>query len=396
MLISPCLTARKHMLNGKGLSALFVSTWLFGFSFGLYEIMFPLYMDHVSIPLMEIGYVFTASAIFITFLSIFLGAKSDKYGRKVFIALASLLAGLSYFLTPNFKSIGVMVLLKILFDSAVAIRNAVFATMVYEQDRRGFIASYSKVSGVEFTSQALGLASAGLLISTYGYWLPLVFSGFLQVVGFLAIVFLFAEQGVPATRRIAKTLGEKHVGKGLNRGLMIMAVSGLVVTIGGSATHSFITPMFFSKKFSLSLETLSILMTVHRLSLGIPMLLSSRIVTGLKKFSYKSSLILFTCLQGIFTSLATLPSDFTTSAALWLLHDPAGASVWLPLRSYLVQKYCNDETRGRDYNVVNFISSLGNIIGPFLAGYSGSININLPFFIGGLIIILSNFPLISL
>ncbi|MEM2049566.1 MAG: hypothetical protein QXZ11_00400, partial [Thermoproteota archaeon] len=89
-------------------------------------------------------------------------------------------------------------------------------------------------------------------------------------------------------------------------------------------------------------------------------------------------------------------SDFTTSAALWLLHDPAGASVWLPLRSYLVQKHCNDETRGRDFNVVNFVSSLGNIIGPFLAGYFGSIDINMPFFIGGLVIIFSNLLLIPL
>ncbi|MEM2931156.1 MAG: MFS transporter, partial [Thermoproteota archaeon] len=238
------------MLSGKGLSALAISTWLFGFSFGLYEILFPLYMDSVSIALMEIGYVFTASAIFIAFLSIFLGAESDKYGRKIFIALASLLGGFSHFLTPYFNSVIMMGLVKILFDSAVAIRNAVFATMVYEQDRRGFITSYSKVSGLEFISQAIGLASAGLFISIYGYWLPLVFSGLLQVVGFLIIVFFFSEQDAPAGRRIVKPRAGKGGGKGLNRGLIIMAVSGLVVTTGGSATHCFITPMFFSKKFS--------------------------------------------------------------------------------------------------------------------------------------------------
>jgi MFS family permease len=78
------------------------------------------------------------------------------------------------------------------------------------------------------------------------------------------------------------------------------------------------------------------------------------------------------------------------SAALWLLHDPLGASVWLPLRSYLIQKHCNDETRGRDFNMVNFVSSLGNIIGPFMAGFFGSMDINFPFLIGGLVIILSN------
>ncbi len=384
------------MPDRKGLTALTVSTWLFGFSFGLYEILFPLYMDYVSIPLMEIGYVFTASAIFIAFLSIFLGATSDKYGRKIFIASALLLGGFSHLLTPYFESVIIMGVAKILFDSAVAIRNAVFATMVYEQDRRGFIASYSKVSGLEFISQALGLASSGLFISIYGYWLPFVFSGLLQVIGFLVIALFFSEQDSAGVRHVEKPLEENGGGKGLNRGLIILAASGLVVTIGGSATHCFITPMFFSKKFSLSPETLSILMTVHRLSLGIPMLFSSRIVTGLKKFSYKSSLILFTCIQGVFTALATVPGDFTMSAALWLLHDPLGASVWLPLRSYLIQKHCSDETRARDFNVVNFVSSLGNIIGPLLAGYSGSMSINLPFLIGGLVIILSSLLLIPL
>jgi len=290
------------MLSSKGLAALAVSTWLFGFSFGLYEILFPLYMDSVSISLMDIGYVFTASAVFIALLSIFLGAKSDKYGRKIFIALASLLSGFSHFLTPHFSSVVMMSFIKILFDSAVAIRGAVFATMVYEQDRRGFIASYSKVSGFEFISQALGLASAGLFISTYGYWLPLVLSGLLQAAGFLIIVFFFHEQDVSAGRSIRLRRGNSG-SKGLSRGLMIMAVSGLVVTIGGSATHCFITPMFFSKKFSLPPETLSILMTIHRLSLGIPMLLSNRVAGSLKSFSYKFSLILFTCIQGFFHSL---------------------------------------------------------------------------------------------
>jgi len=384
------------MVNRKEFSALVISTWLFGFSFGLYEIMFPLYMDYVYISLMEIGYVFTASAVFISFLSIFLGAKSDKYGRKIFIALALLLGGFSHFLTPFFESVIMMSIVKILFDSAVTIRSMVFPTMVYEQDRKGFIASYSKVSGLEFTSQALGLASAGLFISIYGYQLPFLFSGILQIMGFLIIVFFFTEQEGSVVRPVTKAFGGRSGGKVLNRGLIVMAVSGLVVTIGGSATHCFITPMFFSKKFSLSPETLSILMTIHRLSLGVPMLFSSRIVVGLKRFSYKSSLIIFTCAQGFFTALATVPNDFATSAILWLLHDPVGASVWLPLRSYLVQKYCSDETRGRDYNMVNFVSSLGSIIGPFLAGYSGSININLPFLIGGLVIILSNLLLIPL
>ncbi|MEM2089159.1 MAG: hypothetical protein QXF52_10925, partial [Thermoproteota archaeon] len=106
--------------------------------------------------------------------------------------------------------------------------------------------------------------------------------------------------------------------------------------------------------------------------------------------------ILFTTMQGLFTVLATLPESFLASAFIWLLHDPFGASVWFTLRNYLIQKHSGDETRGRDYNIVSFISSIGNIIGPFMAGYFGSMNINLPFLMGGLIMILSNLLLIPL
>lgn len=55
------------MAYKRGLIALIVSTWFFGFSFGLYEILLPLYMDSLSISLINIGYVFTVSALFIAF-----------------------------------------------------------------------------------------------------------------------------------------------------------------------------------------------------------------------------------------------------------------------------------------------------------------------------------------
>lgn len=384
------------MASRTGLIALTVSTWFFGFSSGLYEILLPLYMDSLSISLMDIGYVFTISALFIAFLSIFLGAKSDIYGRKVFMTSALLLGGFSHLLTPFFSSVIAIAIVKTMFDSAVAVRGAVFTPMVYEQDRHGFISSYSRISGLEFISQAIGLISAGLLVSIFGYRVAFTISSILQIIGFLILAFFFKENRKVREKDFLKTNGEGNVEKKFSRELKVLSVSGIVLLAGSSATHLFTMTLFFSKKFSLSPEVLSILMTMHRLSLGVPMLYNDRIIKGSKRLSYKSFLILFTTMQGLFTALATVPQGFLASAFIWLLHDPFGASVWFTLRNFLIQKYAGDKTRGRDYNIVSFISSVGNIIGPFIAGYFGSIDINLPFLIGGLIMILSNLLLIPL
>jgi DHA1 family multidrug resistance protein-like MFS transporter len=384
------------MASRTGLIALTVSTWFFGFSSGLYEILLPLYMDSLSISLMDIGYVFTISALFIAFLSILLGAKSDIYGRKIFMTSALLLGGFSHLLTPFFSSVTMMAIVKTMFDSAVAVRGAVFTPMVYEQDRHGFISSYSRISGLEFISQAIGLISAGLLVSIFGYKVAFTISSILQIIGFLILAFFFKENRKVREKDFLKINGEGNVKKKFSRELKVLSVSGIVLLAGSSATHLFTMTLFFSKKFSLSPEALSILMTMHRLSLGVPMLYNDRIIKGSKRLSYKSFLMLFTTMQGLFTALATVPQGFLASAFIWLLHDPFGASVWFTLRNFLIQKYAGDKTRGRDYNIVSFISSVGNIIGPFIAGYFGSIDINLPFLIGGLIMILSNLLLIPL
>jgi DHA1 family multidrug resistance protein-like MFS transporter len=384
------------MADRTGLIALAVSTWFFGFSFGLYEILLPLYMDSLSISLMDIGYVFTISALFIAFLSLILGAKSDIYGRKIFMTSALLLGGFSHLLTPLFSSVIMIAIVKIMFDSAVAVRGAVFTPMVYEQDRQSFISSYSRISGLEFISQAIGLISAGLLVSIFDYRAAFTISSTLQIIGFLILALFFKENRKIREKDVLKINGKGNVEKKFSRELKILSISGIVLLTGSSATHLFTMTLFFSKKFLLSPEVLSILMTLHRLSLGVPMLYSDRIIKGSKRVSYKSFLMLFTTMQGLFTALATVPESFLASAFIWLLHDPFGASVWFTLRNFLIQKYSKDETRGRDFNIVSFISSMGSVIGPFMAGCFGSININLPFLIGGLIMILSNLLIIPL
>lgn len=380
-------------MNVRSLIGTVLPVTIFGFSFGLYEVLFPLYMNFIGISLLQMGFVFTISALLVALMNILVGEKSDVLGRKIFFSSALLLGGISHFTTSFFSSLIPLTILKILFDVSVTIKNAVFVPMIFDQDRDNFIPAYSKMSGLEFIFQALGLAFSGVLVELFGYQTTFIFSGFIQLVGFLIFSVLFVE----GTRKhLNVKVREESSQLKFPRQLIILSVSGLILFIGSSASHSFITPLFFSEKFSLPPVTVSMLMTIHRLSLGIPLMYSDEIIKKLKKFSLKFYLILFVSIQGLFTAVSTIPSMFVISAFLWLLHDILGASLWLPIRNYIIQLYCREGNRGKDYNLVSTISSIGSILGPFLAGVSGSFDINMPFFLSGIIIVVSNAPLLTL
>ena len=380
-------------LDAKSLIGTILPIVIFGFSFGLYEVLFPLYMNFLNISLLDMGFAFTLSALFVTIANIFIGERSDILGRKIFFSSALLLGGISHLTTSFFSSLIPLTILKILFDTSVAIKNAVFVPMLFDQDKENFIPAYSKMSGLEFIFQAVGLALSGFLVEFLGYHTTFIVSGILQIFGFVVFSILFVER--TRNRIINKSNNVKSYSK-FPRQLVVLSVSGLILFIGSSASHSFITPLFFSEKFALSPVMVSILMTIHRLSLGIPLMYSDKIIKKLKRFQLKFYLMLFVSIQGFFTAISTFPNLFVASAFLWILHDFIGASLWLPIRNYMIQLYCREDSRGKDYNLVSSISSIGSIVGPFLAGVSGSMSINLPFRLSGIIIILSNIPLYML
>ncbi|MEM3415062.1 MAG: MFS transporter, partial [Thermoproteota archaeon] len=263
---------------------------IFGFSFGLYEVLFPLYMNFLNISLLDMGFTFTISALVVTVMNIFIGKRSDILGRKIFFSLALLLGGISHLTTSFSSSLIPLTILKILFDLSVAIKNAVFVPMLFDQDRKNFISTYSRMSGLEFIFQAVGLATSGFLVELLEYKITFIFSGILQILGFITFSILFTE----ASRNKARSRSnEKNSFFKFPRSLGILSISGLILSIGSSASHSFITPLFFSDKFALSPIAVSVLMTIHRLSLGIPLMYSDKIINRLKRFQLKIYLMLF-------------------------------------------------------------------------------------------------------
>lgn len=366
-----------------------------GLSFGLYEVLFPLYLDSNGVRLWDMGMVFTASSFFMALLSIYIGAKSDILGRKLFLSLSLLMAGVSHLLIPLSSNLLVLTILKIMYDASTVVKNAVFAPLLYERGQDNFITSYSRFVGLEFSTQAVGLVLGGTMAKLMGYTYTFWGSS-LTILSSLLFLSALYDKGARVGEKGRFVAQPAREGI-FPRELKVLALSGVFLALGGSLSHSFIMPLFFIKKFSLDSFEVSALLTIHRLGLGIPMLFADKAIYRLNRMlPEKWMLALLVCVEGISVSVSSLVDNFYLASFVWLLHDPLGASFWLPLRNALVQRYCRDGRRGSDFNKVSAIFQVGSIPASTLAGYLGGLDISYPFLVSGLIVISSNLFLMLL
>ena len=73
---------------------------LFGLALGIYDLVFPYYLDHIGASFARMGYIFSFAALVMFLLRVYTGGLSDRFGRKPFYSLSLLAGALSGLLTP--------------------------------------------------------------------------------------------------------------------------------------------------------------------------------------------------------------------------------------------------------------------------------------------------------
>jgi len=363
----------------RSVKTLILVSWLFGYASGAYEVLFPFYLDSVGASFVEMGIVFTVSAMVMAFVNILIGAQSDVRGRKLFYSASLALGSVVNFLVPLFNNLWQMILLRMGQDTSASVRGSVHTVLLFEQARKRFLTAYSRVNGLEYSSQALGLLGGGLILAAASFQPAFWVSGTVLAIALLIFTIGVKEEPVSVGRRV------RSGSSSLRRELKILAVSGFVVSVGFGCSHGFITPIFFAKKFSADKAAVSLILTVHRLSFGVPLIFADKVIGLLKRFSMKTILIALMIYQGAAISLTAFIPDILPATAVFVTHDLLGAAYWVPVQSALIQSYCREEARGEDSSKVGSVSAVGAIAAPFLAGFLASLNISYPFLVSGII-----------
>ena len=378
----------------KNVKILLLISAIFGLGLGIYEFVFPLFLNDMHISFRNMGIIFSLSSIAMFFIRIHAGQLADVHGRKKFYSLALLGSGIASFFTPFTARISFQTLLKSLREACAVVQESIHSVALYENVKSKFLDFIGKTVGAQWVFQGLGALAAGAMLGFFGYRGTFLFNAGLLFSAFLIFTVFFSEKDFKKSDSSATIPLRKLYALDFNRPLMIIMLSSFVFNIGMGSSHSFIMPLFFLEKFAISRGAVSIVMALHRLILGLPMIFAGWFIN--EKMNLKRIYIWFIAIEGIAMAVSALIPNFFLATAVWLAHDYVGAAFWSPVQKTLILRYSKQESRAYDVSKVAAFSTLGLIIGPLIAGWLAGISISAPFFAAGTIMMVSALMLVPL
>jgi MFS family permease len=374
----------------RNFGSLILASVVFGLAVGIYDFLFPFYLDDLGLSFESMGVVFSLSAVVIAFASVYMASLSDMRGRKSLYALGIALGSISAATVPLFTRLATLTVTKTLRDAASRIRLSIHGVLIFELAKGRFADFWAKSRGMEFLSEGSGHLLAGSALLLLGFTGSFYLAAVLLAVALVAFQLGFQEK-IQKTDSSSERPGLRETfSLDLPKPLALLAASAFIFAVGLSTSHNFVMPLFFDKKFGATLFQISLILGFHRLSLALPLLFSSRMV----KYSLKKVYVTTLILEGLALSGTGLAPGLMASTALWLSHDIVGASLWLPIQALLIQRFARDEFRGRDVSKVRALGALGWIFGPLIAGWTSPISINWPFILSGILVAMSAIPLL--
>jgi len=367
----------------RNVKIIFIVGLLSAFVLGVFELLFPFYLRYRGISLVEMGLIFTASTIAISFLRIMLGEYADVYGRKNVYLSSCALGTMAKILFPFSINKFQILFSKFLNDLQDNLRLSVHNVMLFENDRKNYAKFFSWFTASNFILQATGTACFAVLFAYLGYLNLFFFLSAMEATK-LSII-LFYRDALRREGRRRLSLKEAYSFK-IGRRLRILALSSAISALGFGIAHGFLLPLYFAEKYGLDAAQISIITAIHRLCFLTTPLAGSVI----KKLGLKRTYILSTFAYAFsFLTVGLITFPILLFLPIFLIHDLLGGGIRMTALSVIVQNSTAEETRGREINTFNAIQIPLTILAPSIAGVLASINWDLIFITGGLLYVAS-------
>jgi len=353
------------------------------FILGVFEILFPFYLDYRGMSLVGMGLIFSVSTLAISFLRVFIGEYADVYGRKR-IYLSSCILGIAAKSMFAF-SVGELEILisKFLNDLQGNLRTSVHNIMLYENAKKAYAKMLSWFTASNFVLQAIGSLTFPVLLASLAYPSLFLLLAGVEVIKFFVILAYREDKKERGSRKIS--LKEVYSFK-IGGTLKVLSLSSAIGALGFGIAHGFLLPLYFAGKYGLDLAQISIITAIHRLSfLTTP--LADTIIT---KLGVRKTYILSTLAYIIsFLAVGLITFPIVIFVPIFLIHDLLGGGIGMTAKSVIMQNLTDDDTRGREVNTFNAIQTPMVIMAPSLAGILAATNWDLIFIAGGLLYLVS-------
>jgi len=366
----------------RNVKIIFASGLLSAFILGIFELLFPFYLESRNISLVDMGLIFSISTLIISFLSILHGEFADVYGRKK-IYLASCTFGIASKTIFPFSLNDLQILgTKFMNDLQDNLRLSVHNIMLYENVRSAYAKLLSWFTTLEFIVQASGAIFFAFFLTYLNFSEVFFILAMVEATKFL-ILYFYREDKKKTDKKMSL---RKAYSFKLERNLVILSLSSAISSLGFGIAHGFLLPLYFQGKYGLDYAQISIVTVFHRLAFMTTPLAEKFI----KRLGVRTTYILSTSAYAFsFLAIGFYTFPIVLFVAVFLVHDLIGGGIGMTAMSVMTQNLIDDETRARQINTFNAIQTPMTILAPGISGILAAMSWDYIFLAGGLLYIVS-------
>lgn len=370
----------------KKLFVLMINMFIAIASFGIIIPILPAYLK-------SIGQAGTAAGLMI---AIFAGAQfvmspiagkwADKYGRRIMIIVGLGGLALSMFVFYFSDSVGVLYVSRVIGGVGAALLvPAIFAYVadITTMDQR------AKGNSLISAAMSLGIVvgpGIGGFLADFGLKMPLLISA---LVGVLAVIFstFVLKESKPEDMDILNSKSEpmvKEIAQSFKKPYFIPLVITLVMSFGLLAYES-VLGLFVDDQFSASPQDIAWMVTATGIVSVIIQLFAVDWVV--RRFGEENVLKIFLGVASLGFFLSIVAKNYVTFFVITLIIF-LSTSILRPVLTTLISKLAGQE-QGFAMGMNNAYMSIGNVLGPLLAGLLYDVHIVFPFVLGLIVLVVT-------
>ncbi|WP_163538073.1 MFS transporter [Gracilibacillus sp. YIM 98692] len=379
---------KKSNLLSLSLIILMTNMFIALLGVGLVIPVLPQYILEFNGSGKDIGYLVAAMGLTQFFVSPIGGKLSDKYGRKKILIIGLSLLTVSQLLFAVGIELWMLYLSRLIGGMGVGLivpANMAYVADVTSKEDRG--------KGMGYLGAALSFGfvigpGIGGFLAELGIRVPFYVSAL--VAGIAAIISLLflpepltKEQQLKARKKTGESNSILYLfQKSLTSKYLILLILTLFMTIGIAKFES-IFGLYVDRKYGYSPKDISILLTAGAL-FGV--LLQALFIDKLIKYIGEIKLVEWCFALSAASMILVLLSGHFWYVLLMTICFIGFTSILRPALNTLVSKMAGEE-QGFAAGMVNAYSSLGNIIGPAIAGIIFDIHFDIPYVFGAIILL---------
>ena len=365
-------------------------------SFGIVIPILPSYLESINQGGMAAGLMIAIFAAAQFVFSPIAGKWADQYGRRKMIIYGLLGLTISMFVFYASDAIWVLYLSRVIGGvGAAMLIPAIFA---YIADITTFD---QRAKGTSLVSAAMSLGivvgpGIGGFLADYGLKLPFLVSALVSLGAVLfSVIWLKEQDATDANPALAATLTDEEsmftkIGRSTKMPYFIPLIITLVMSFGLLAYES-VVGLYLDNQFNSTAKDIAFMITATGVvSVIVQLFIVDRIV---RRYGEVAILVSFLGVAAFGFLMSLFAGSYVMFFAVSLVIFMA-TSILRPVLNTLISKMADGEV-GFAMGMNNAYMSIGNVIGPLLAGVLYDVNIVYPFILGLIMLMITMFITIA-